>query len=157
MRLRTIIIPVILALAVFPVHGDVIYKWKSKTGETQYGQFPPAGVSAERISTGFTRSVPRAEPEEDAAPAVPAPAGDLQKPVEQVGQADAAEPAPLDEAQVQADREQKCANARSDLETLQQGGHRRMRLPDGTVTHLTAEQTAERIAATKQHIETYCD
>ncbi len=149
------VLAIVLALAVLPVSAEV-YKWKSETGEIQYGQFPPAGVETERMSAGGVRNAPQPEPEDmseadaDAAP----PAGSAAAPVQTEADKAVAEQAA---AAQQEQRKQICASARKNLGVLQQEGHRRVRLPDGTVTYLTAEQTEERIAAAKQQIEAACD
>jgi hypothetical protein len=40
---------------------------------------------------------------------------------------------------------------------LQEGGHHRVRLPDGTVTYLTDEEREQRIADANRQIEDNCD
>ncbi|MDT8387432.1 MAG: DUF4124 domain-containing protein [Thiogranum sp.] len=152
------VLSIILALAVLPVSAEV-YKWKSETGEIQYGQFPPAGVETERMSSSGVRApAPQPQPEDPGAASeadagAESPAGSA-APVQTEAEKAAAEQAA---AAQQEQRRQICASARNNLGILQQGGHRRVRLPDGTVTYLTAEQTEERIAAAKQQIEATCD
>jgi hypothetical protein len=56
-----------------------------------------------------------------------------------------------------AQRESNCQLARKNLAVLQEGGHHRVRLPDGTVTYLTDEEREQRIADANRQIEDNCD
>jgi len=138
----------LLGLFLLPAQG-AMYKWKDERGVTQFGQFPPPGVEAERLR------------------APPPPAGDpeaarqqlnerLQQEREAADQArekrqEAARQAELDARQAAA-----CEAARRNLSTLQRGGNRRVRLPDGTVTYLTAEQRQQRIDQARKQIREHC-
>jgi hypothetical protein len=155
MRFSTIA-SIVLAMAVFPVSAEV-YKWKTESGEIQYGQFPPAGVKAERMTASGLQSVPEPEAADDTATGSDAAEPAAQQSEEVTGEqqhGNAQQQA--NAAQQEAERKQQCAAARSDLTVLQQGGHRRMRLPDGTVTRLTPEETEQRITTAKEFIEKNC-
>jgi hypothetical protein len=125
------------------------YKWTDSSGNIQFGQYPPAGVEAEYI-----------EP-----PPSVKPAGDQDKAIynqlEQLEQSRAEREQKKIEAQREQQqataRSQACEQARQDLANLQLGGHRRMRLPDGTVTYLDAEQKQRYIDTSKQNIRDNCD
>lgn len=159
MRFSTIA-SLILTLAVWPVSAEV-YKWKTESGEIQYGQFPPAGAKAERMTSSGLKSVQQPDDEDDAPDAnsdaaQPVDAA-VQTPEIAAEQQDDAATEPAENPQQIAQRKRNCATASSNLAILQQGGHHRMRLPDGTVTHLTAEETEQRIATAKQQVEEFCE
>ncbi|MCO6411896.1 MAG: DUF4124 domain-containing protein [Thiogranum sp.] len=148
MRFSTIL-PLMLALAAAPASADV-YKWTNANGETVFGQFPPAGVAAERIKTN-------APPSKAAQPPAATPQERLKALQEQ--QQSQHEQAAETAAQKQqaAARKQNCTSARNNLAQLERGGHRRVKLPDGTVTFLSEEETQQRIEQARQHVKDNCD
>jgi hypothetical protein len=130
--------------------GAAMYKWTDSQGRTQYGQFPPTGIQAERITAAGTRH--RVDPQENLSPQQRLEQLEEQKKQQEEQEAEA-------EAVRQrlARRENNCQLARKNLAVLQEVGHHRVRLPDGTVTYLTDEQKQQRIADTKRQIEDNCD
>ena len=46
---RSTLVALALTLATASAHA-AMYKWTDQNGNVQYGQFPPTGVQAERIS-----------------------------------------------------------------------------------------------------------
>ncbi len=127
-----------------------MYKWTDAQGNTQYGQFPPAGVEAERISAAGTTH--KVQPQDTRSPQQRAQELEEQRKKQHEQATEAAA------AQEQAElRQQACAIARKNLAVLQEGGHHRVRLPDGTVTYLSDEQKKERIAKANQQVKNNCD
>ena len=110
-----------------------MYKWTDQNGNVQYGQFPPTGVAAERISaSGTTHKVE--------APDGKSPQQRLQA-LEQQQQQQEEEETEARVTQERKDlRQQNCKIAHKNLAVLKEDGHHRVRLPDGTVTYLNDEQ-----------------
>jgi hypothetical protein len=146
MRLSTVI-PIILALTTTSA-GAAMYKWTDADGNTQYGQYPPAGVQAERVK-------PAPQPASQGQPA-PTPQQRLQQ-LEEQQQKEREE-----EAKVTAEKEKaeiakkNCKIAKQNRANLQMGGHRLTRLSDGSYTRLTEEERLSRIAEAEKNIEKYC-
>lgn len=147
MRISTLL--VVLALAAAPAVADV-FKWKNANGETVFGQFPPPGVAAERVKTN-------APPPKAAQPPAATPQERLKALQEQ--QESQREQAAETNAQKQqaAARKQNCTSARNNLAQLERGGHRRVKLPDGTVTFLSEEEIQQRAEQARQQIKDNCD
>ncbi len=137
-----------LTLAAASAHA-AMYKWTDQNGTVQYGQFPPTGVQAERISaSGTTHKVE--------APDGKSPQQRLQELEQQQKQKDEEE-AESRVAQQRNDlRQQNCKIAQKNLAVLKEDGHRRVRLPDGTVTYLTDEQKQQRIDQANQQVKDNC-
>jgi hypothetical protein len=142
------IIALFLALTAMPV-GAAMYKWKDANGNVQYGEFPPAGATAEQITpSGAHKSAPQASqsPQERLKA--------LEEQQQKQGEEEAKQAA---ESQQAEQKKKNCEIARKNLATLQAGGNRRIRLPDGTVTHLTDEDRQSRIAEAQEQIKSNCD
>ncbi len=138
-----------LTLAAASANAEM-YKWTDPDGKTQYGQFPPPGVQVERIApSGTTHKV---EPQDTGSPQQRLQELEEQqkKQGEQAAEAAAAQ-------QRQHVRQQNCEIARNNLAVLKEGGHNRVRLPDGTVSYLTDEQKQQRIDEASQQIKDNCD
>ncbi len=145
---KTALSALLLGLFLLPAEA-AMFKWKDEHGVTQFGQYPPAGVEAERL-----RAPPR--PEGDPEAARQRLDERLQQEREQKDRArEEAQKSARDKEQ-EARRSRACEAARKDLKTLQRGGNRRVRLPDGTVTYLTAEQRQQRIDKAREQIEATC-
>ena len=145
----SIILPIIMALAAAPAAADV-YKWKNANGETVFGQHPPAGVEAERIKRTTGKRSPDQPPSATPQERLKALQEQQNSEREQAGEAAAAN-------KHAAARKQNCASARSNLALYERGGHRRVRLPDGTVTFLGDAENKQRIDQAKQQIKDNCD
>jgi hypothetical protein len=126
-----------------------MYKWKDEHGNTQFGQFPPAGVEAERMK------------------ASPAPASSsgknspsLQDRVkaleEKQGQDKEKAQMEKEEKERAAQLKQNCDNARKTVQLLERGGNRRYRMPDGTVKRLDDNETRRRIDESKKYLKENC-
>lgn len=127
-----------------------MYKWTDQNGNVQYGQFPPTGVEAERISaSGTTRKV---EPQDSKSPQQRLE--ELEEQKKQEGEQEAETAATQ---QLAAQRRNNCELARKNLAVLQEEGHHRVRLPDGTVTYLTDEQRQQRVDQANQQIKDNCN
>ena len=126
-----------------------MYKWKDANGNTQFGQFPPAGVEAERMK---------------AAPRAPASSGQsgpsLQDRVkaleEKQGQDRENALMEKEEKERAAQLKQNCDNARKTIQLLERGGNRRYRMPDGTVKRLDEKETRRRIDESKNYLKENC-
>lgn len=138
----------LLFLLALPVHA-ALFKWTDENGVTHFGQYPPAGVEAERL---------RAPPPPATDPAAARQRLDqtLEQRRTQAEERRQAEQKAADEAGRQAQRQKACQAARDDLATLQRGGHHRVRLPDGSVTYLNDEQRRQRIDKAKARIKAAC-
>jgi hypothetical protein len=127
-----------------------MYKWTDQNGNVQYGQFPPSGVQAERISaSGTTHKV---DPQDSKSPQQR-----LQELEEQQKQQGEQEAEAAAKQQLAAQRQNNCELARKNLAVLQEEGHHRVRLPDGTVTYLTDEQKQQRVDQANQQIKDNCN
>jgi len=146
MRLATII-SIILALTTTAA-GAAMYKWTDADGGTQYGQYPPAGVPAERVKVS---PQPASQPE-----TAPSPQQRL-KELEQQQQKQTEK-----EAEAAAEKEaaetikKNCEIAKNNLAGLQMGGHRLTRLADGSYTRLSEEERLSWVAEAEKHIKEYC-
>lgn len=125
-----------------------MYKWKDEHGNTQFGQFPPSGVEAERMK----------------APRAPAPSGQsgpsLQDRVkaleEKQGQDRENAQMKKEEKERAAQLKQNCDNARKTIQLLERGGNRRYRMPDGTVKRLDEKETRRRIDESRKYLKENC-
>ncbi len=126
-----------------------MYKWTDQNGNVQYGQFPPTGMAAERISaSGTTHKVEPADTK--------SPQQRLQE-LEQQRKEQSEQAAEAGVARQREDqRQQNCEIAQKNLAVLKEGGHHRVRLPDGTVTYLSDEQKQQRIDQANQQIKDNC-
>ena len=147
MLARTLI-GTILLLAMAGAHATM-YKWKDAQGNTQFGQFPPAGVEAQRMKA------PRAPA---SSPAKAAPSlKDRLKALEEKQDKDQEKAQAAKEEQKRAEQQkQQCENARKTVTLLGRGGNRRYRMPDGSVRHLDENETRRRIDESKQYLKKYC-
>ncbi len=125
-----------------------MYKWTNADGSTQYGQHPPAGVTAERIQV-------RSQPASQAQPAL-SPQERLKELEEQQQKQRELEAEAASEKQKAETEKKNCEIARKNLAGLQMGGHRLTRMPDGSYTRLTEEERQSRIADAEKHIKEYC-
>ena len=146
---RTTLLALGLTLAASAAQA-AMYKWTDANGNVQYGQFPPPGAQAERISSSGTTH--KVEPQDSLSPQQRLQELEDQK----KQQSEQATEAQAEQQRAEA-RRKNCDIARKNLAVLQEGGHRRLRLPDGTVTYLSEEQKQERIAQANQQIKDNCD
>jgi hypothetical protein len=144
MRL-TIMISIILALTT-TVAAAAMYKWTDADGSTQYGQYPPAGVQAERVKVS---PLPAAQP-------APSPQQRLQELEQQQQKQAEKEAEATTEKQTAETIKKNCEIAKKNLANLHMGGHRLTRLPDGSYTRLREEERLSRIAEAEKHIKEYC-
>lgn len=146
MRLATIV-SIIMTLS-STTAGAAMYKWIDADGSTQYGQYPPAGVQADRIHVS---PPPASQPQ-----AVPSPQQRLKELEKQQQKQAENEAEAAAEKQKAANIKQDCEIAKKNLAGLQLGGHRLTRLPDGSYTRLSEEERLERVAEAEKHIKEYC-
>ncbi len=129
--------------------GAAIYKWTDDNGNIQFSQYPPAGVEAEYI-----QPPPDIEPAGDRDEALYSTLEQLEQSSTRREQQSAEE---TQKRQLASERQQACEQARQNLATLQLGGHRRIRMPDGTASYLDADQKQRYIDISKQNIRDNCD
>jgi hypothetical protein len=146
MRLATTV-SIILTLTTTTA-AAAMYKWIDADGSTQYGQYPPAGVQAERVHVS---PPPASQPQ--AAPSPQQRLKELER--HQQEQADKEAEAAA-EKQKAATLKQNCEIEKKNLAGLQMGGHRLTRLPDGSYTRLSEEERLERVAEAEKNIKEYC-
>jgi hypothetical protein len=146
MRLATIL-SIILTL-ITNAASAAMYKWTDADGNTQYGQYPPAGVEAKRIKVS---PQPASQPQ-----AAPSPQQRLKQLEEQQQKQTAKEAEAAAEKQKAETTKKNCETAKNNLAGLQMGGHRLTRLPDGSYTRLSEEERLSRIADTEKNIKKYC-
>jgi len=144
MRLATLI-SIILALTATAASA-AMYKWTDADGSTQYGQYPPAGVQAERIKVS-------PQPASQPAPSPQQRLKELEQ--QQQKQAEKATAAAAEKQKAETIK-QDCEIAKKNLAGLQMGGHRLTRLPDGSYTRLSEEERLSRVAETEKQIKEYC-
>jgi len=147
MRLGTFI-PLILALATAPA-GAVMFKWIDANGNTQYGQYPPAGVQAERIKTA---------PKPASAPSAQKSPQQQLKELEEQNKKAGEKAAEAEAGKQHAEMKKKnCEIARQNLEQLNLGGHRLTRMPDGSYQRFTEEEKQAMIQKNKEAVKEFCD
>jgi len=125
------------------------YRWTDDQGQIIYSQLPPPD------DRPYTR-IGTPPPPADAA-------GDKAR-LEALrqGLADRREDRELsrqkqqDTAQDQAIRDKNCITARANLRTLQSGGNRLVRLPDGSYTRFTPEERQRRVEEAQRYIKENC-
>ncbi len=126
-----------------------MYKWKDAHGNTQFGQFPPAGVEAEKMKAPHAPAAPAG----NSGPSLQDRVKNLE---EKQGQ---------DRQKAQMEKEDKeratqlkrnCDNARKTVQLLERGGNRRYRMPDGTVQRLDEKETGRRIDESKKYLKENC-
>jgi hypothetical protein len=129
--------------------AGAIYQWTDSQGNIQFGEHPPADAEARYIQTP---SSPQPAIEQDRQLSDQLQALEQSRALREQQKAETAR-----EKQQAKERKQACDQARQNLANLQLGGHRRMRLPDGTVSYLDAEQKQRYIDISKQNIRDNCD
>lgn len=142
------LIGTILLLAMAGAHATM-YKWKDAQGNTQFGQFPPAGVEAQRMKA------PRAPA---SSPGKTGPSlQDRVKALEEKQGKDQEKAQAAEKEQKHAEKQkQQCENAHKIVTMLERGGNRRYRMPDGSVKHIDENETRRRIDESKKYIKENC-
>lgn len=128
--------------------GADMFKWTDADGNTEYGQYPPAGVQAERL---------KAAPAPQTQPA----AKSLQQQVEEMNkrvEADKQRKAEAEQKKQQAvNRKINCDNARKNIEQLNYGGNRMMRMPDGSYQRLDENTKQQQLEKNRKAVKDFCD
>ena len=139
---------VALLVWVTPATAQTVYKWVDESGLTHYGEQPPAGVKAEKVGS-YRRTSP--SPGSSASPSntdsVAAPAQPEQ----------AASPKPQLTPEQAKRKQERCAEEKQRLASLQSKGRVRMALPDGGFKFLSEEEIAAEVETTKAVIEDSCN
>lgn len=137
-------------LAGFGLAHAAMYKWVDENGVTQYTQYPPP-------SREYQTLVPPPPPAEDPEGAQQQLEGLLQQ-QDEASKARAETGEQEQKAAAAAERrKQNCQAARTNLELLTTGGHRRITGPDGIAYYPSEEERQERIATAQKQIEEFCD
>ncbi|TCK17615.1 uncharacterized protein DUF4124 [Thiogranum longum] len=126
-----------------------MYKWKDEHGNTQFGQFPPAGVEAKRMKT------PHA-PASSSGKSGPGLQDRVKALEEKQGQDRENAQMANQEKERAAQLKQNCDNARKTVQLLERGGNRRYRMPDGSVQRLDEKETRRRIDESKKYLKDNC-
>jgi len=125
-----------------------MFKWTDANGKVQYGQHPPAGVSAEHIQSAR-------QPSGNPATLTP------QQRVEALDKRLATEAEQKAEAEKQQqnaeNRKINCANARKNLEQLSYGGNRLVHMPDGSYQRMDEKQKQAEIKKNQDAVKEFCD
>ncbi len=142
---RTLISTVLL-LAMAGAHA-AMYKWTDEQGNTQFGQFPPAGVEAEQMKPPPPpATAPKGSSLQDRVKAL-----DAQQSIEKENA--------LIEKQEQekaAQIKQNCESARENAKLLERGGNRVYQMPDGSYQRFNAEESQKRVEDAKKYIKENC-
>ena len=142
------LIGIILLLAMAGAHATM-YKWTDEQGNTQFGQFPPAGVNAEKMKA------PRAPA---SSPGTTGPS--LQDRVKALEERKSSEKEKAllekEEQERNAQNKKSCENARESIKLLERGGNRVYRMPDGSYKRFNAEESQKRIEKSKKFIADHC-
>lgn len=133
-------------LCLVPLHmvAATAYKWVDENGETHYSQSPPPATKAEVIKTpnaSATTPTPAQNPASTA----------TQKPVDAKQPPDAK--AKAEDAAV---RDENCASARKNMETLQNSARVTVKDVDGLYHRLNDDERKTRIEDTQKRIDEFC-
>ena len=146
MRLANLF-PLLLVLAAGTAGADM-FKWTDANGNTQYGQYPPAGVPAERLKSA---PAPQSAPQTRS----------LQERVEEMNKRTEEKNQQKAEAekkkQAAANRKINCENAHKNIEKLNYGGNRRVQMPDGSYQRLDEKAKQAELEKNNKAIEKFCD
>ncbi len=127
--------------------GADMYKWTGADGTPQFGQYPPAGVQAERLK-------PAPAPRSTSAP----PSAQEQlKVLNQRLEAQNEEKAKAQAQREEAERRQiNCENARNNLQRLSSGGNRMVQMPDGSYQRLDQDLKQKQLETNRKAVKTFC-
>ena len=143
----TITIALLMAVLAVPASA-AMYKWNDANGETQYGQFPPAGVNATRIAS-------------DPDPKSTTGRKSLEEQVKELDQQLEQQKAAKEEAAAKKQdaeiRKLNCENAHKNITQLGYGGNRMTQMPDGSYERLSEEKKQEMIKKNEDAIKEFCD
>jgi len=147
MIVRTLI-STLLLLAMTGANASM-YKWKDAQGNTQFGQFPPAGIDAERMKAP---RAPATQPD-SSGPSLQ----DRVKTLEE-HQSSEKEKALIksQEKERAAQLKKNCDNSRETARLLQRGGNRMYLMPDGSYKRFNAEETQKRVDDAKKYVKENC-
>lgn len=144
---KHLFLPVIVALFSLPCQAGDIYKWYND-GRIIYGEYPPAGVEAEKLSRS---SAVRLNSQQHSAQ-------QLLKLSDQAEEKKArSEKIVADANAYKQQRSENCDIARRNLAMFQAGGRHRFKLPDGSVKYLDEAETQSRIEEANGQIRDFCD
>lgn len=129
-------------------HG-AIYKWTDSHGGVHYSQQPPTGAKAQEVPP----APPPAENPDTVRSELKSRVDAMQK--QQDARSKAAKQK-QEAAHKKALRERNCRAARANLQALTSGGRKRYRMPDGSVSYLSSEQTQSRIKEARDQIAKSC-
>ena len=139
-----------LALATASVHAETFYKWVDENGTVHYGERPPEGVEAERVSVV---GGPDVAPGDD--PYARPPAAETGPSV--------AEQRREERAQAREEREQNqervaaaCEAQKARLEQLLPRPKVIMQNPDGTTRMLDDQERLDMIDESQKFVDQYC-
>ncbi|MGA7799204.1 MAG: DUF4124 domain-containing protein [Gammaproteobacteria bacterium] len=148
MKPSTGLLLALVLAAASPARG-AIYKWIDNQGGVHYSQQPPAGNKAQELPP----APPPAQDPDKVRSELKSRVDAMQK---QQDAQDKTKQKKRDKEQHETQRADNCRHAQANLQVLTSGGRKRYRLPDGTVTYLSPEQTQARIKQAQQQIDKSC-
>lgn len=130
-----------------------VYTWKDDNGRTVYSQTPKPGAEKKSL-----KPVPKISGEVSESESDKKGNDAYLKEIEQSNAArDKAREESRKAAMEKAEKKKACSTVRSNLETLNQGGDRRFRQPDGSYTYYSQEKRAEEREKLQSYIRENCN
>lgn len=145
--LLKICLSITLALGVSALASAMTtYKWVDKDGTVHYSQEPPSSDNYQTLNVQTQSPSDDSSSNQQSTPSYSTPASS--------NNSDATDIIKKQEAQGQAQRQQKCTAAKKNLELYTT--YRRFRKKDGTVIRMDDNVRAKRIEQSKEAIKEFC-
>lgn len=135
-----------LGLICTSLSAQSLYRWVDERGNSQFGQHPPAGRPFTEVTVRPSQPPGGTLREREA---MPASAPETPTPP--------ASQASTPPAMSEAEREQRCVQARKDAQTLETNPRLARTLPSGERERIGEDERQELIRQTQGDIERYCD
>jgi len=123
-----------------------VYKWVDDQGNVHYSEQKPAQSPAEKIK------IDKAPPPSSSSYKKPT----LKTEEEGNNKGESTDNANSKNADIAKQKQEMCAEARKDLELMQNTGRLRVKDKDGNVTYMTDEDKAARIKRNQDRVKEYC-
>ncbi|MBK1674611.1 hypothetical protein CKO35_15195 [Ectothiorhodospira shaposhnikovii] len=148
LRHAMLILMIIPALSLQTVMARDFFRWTDEQGVTHFGEVPPTGVPAQRVSPSVSRPDPTTRERLEA---------QIQGMDERAQSRREASQQQHLQAEAARIRSENCSQARRNMETLTQQGGRILIVEQGEHRALTEEERQERIQETQAQISEFCD
>ncbi|MEE9494405.1 MAG: DUF4124 domain-containing protein [Gammaproteobacteria bacterium] len=145
--LKTLISAGLIFLLIPLAHAATIYQW-TENGKTVYGGVPPLGIQAKEIRL----ERPHSQPDNGTSATER-----WQQSMERKANQKKRDKVKTDDEKYSQARALNCNKARHNLNVLQIGGRKRVRLSDGSVKYLDEAETSQRIRKATADVDAYCD